>query len=326
MTDARLRELRRAVRSGALPDDLLHELKAIVRALVRRRALPPSFAPYGRWDEEAAEEIFADWYTDRLLGRGHLAALLNRAGTPDALRALAHRSLRQHLLNAADRSQAINLYRRTIAALDEPDRYTVVADAARPQDRWYALAATLPAPPPWAGSDRDLIAHLWALGDFAVIRYRAAATKLSPVLDAAELHRLLAGLLVRTGAALTPALIMRAISHRFDLGDVQIATLDDPERPVADPPATTAADTALLIRDTAAAILDELTARQKTILRRSSTETVAAIAQTLGCSAGTIVNEQRRIGMIVDRLSDSDAERDQLLHTAADLLYETGDA
>lgn len=326
MTDARLRELRAAVRRGELPQDLIDELQSVVRALVRRRLLPPNFAPYGQWDNEAAEEVFSGWYADRLLGRGHLQELLDRAGTVAALRSLAHRSLRQHLINAADRSQTHNLFRRVLAILDEGDQYELVANAARRQDRWFALATQRPKPSPWSGSDPDLVAHTWALGDFTIIRYRAAATKLSPVLDTAELDRLLTGLLHRTEAALTPTLLMRALRHRFDLGETQTATLDDPEHPLTPPPVSEPADAALLRGDTARAIVAELTPRQRDILLRSSTHPVAALAASLACSVGTIVNEQRRIGSLIDRLSEDQEEREELLNAVADALYKTDDA
>ena len=70
MTDRRLHELRKRVRRGELPEDLVAELRSVVGKLVRLRLLPPVFAPYGQWNEEAADEIFSSWYTDRLLGRG----------------------------------------------------------------------------------------------------------------------------------------------------------------------------------------------------------------------------------------------------------------
>ena len=59
MTARRLAQLRRQVRNGEFPDDLIAELRTVVERLVRLRLLPPSFAPYGQWDEEAAKEIFS---------------------------------------------------------------------------------------------------------------------------------------------------------------------------------------------------------------------------------------------------------------------------
>lgn len=322
MTDAQLCQLRRDVRRGELSEDLLTELRGVVRRLVRLRLLPPSFAPYGRWDDEAAAEIFNAWYTDRLLGRGHLQALLDRAQTVGAFHRLCERSLRQHLLNTQDRSEARNLFARLMALLDDDPSFVKVRNAARPQNRWYFLATGDDAPREFAGEDSVLVAHGWAIGDLTVIRYRAAARKLSPVLDAGELKRFTAALLTRVGCALTPALIMRALSGRLNLGEVRVEQLEEPEPVGAPTDPIVPADEQLAVRETALALLGELSARQALILQRTAEEeTVVQIAAVAGCSVGTVVNEQRRIGQLVSRMSENDVERDQLLNILVDLLY-----
>jgi hypothetical protein len=321
MTDARLRALRRLVRGGETPRDLVDELRDVALRLARLRLLPPSFAPYGHWDDEAAEDAFGAWHAERLLGQGHLRALLDRARTPGGFRRLAERSLRQHLLAAQDRSQAHNLYRRVVGLLEGGDRFVLVRDAARPQDRWYGLALDVQ---PWTDAERELAAHAWALGDFAVIRYRAGAAKLSPVLEAAELERFATGLMERLGTALTPALVMRALSVRFDLGAAEFRSLDAPE--TWPEPEVSAEESELLLRDTARYVLAGLSPRQAAVLRATiEEEPVATMAAQLGCSTGTIVNEQRRIGEVVTRLSADFEERDRLLNIVADLIYSEND-
>ena len=174
MTEARLAELRGLVRTGELPSDLVQELRSVVRGLVRRRLLPPSFAPYGQWNEEAIDDLFQGWYTERLLGQGHLQLLLDRARTPGGLRRLAERSLRHHLINTKDRSQAHNLYRRLIAMLTESTRFGRSGCTASTGSLVHIANASADVGP-WTGDERLLIAHAWALGDFTVIRYKAAA-------------------------------------------------------------------------------------------------------------------------------------------------------
>ena len=319
MIDARVQEWRGLVRQGELPLDLMEELRSVVGRLVRRRLLPPAFAPYGQWDDEAAEEIFGAWYADRLLARNDLQALLDRAATVASFRRLAQRSVRQHLLNRQDRSQAGNLFRRTVALLDNDPAFTKVRDAVRPQDRWYAHG---PAPvPEWSGAERELVAHAWAVGDFIVIRYRAGAGKLSPVLDADGLRRFVAGLMDRAGRALTAGLIMRALAARFDLGEVRIESFGSDDAPASSVPV----DAQVALDETARAICAALTPRQREVLRRSTDDTVAGMAQALDCSVGTVLNEQRRIGELVARLSEDDAERDRLLNIIADLEYSDDD-
>lgn len=322
MTDARLTELRRLVRNGEMPADLIEELRSVVRGLVRRRLLPPSFAPYGQWNEEAIDELFQAWYAERLLGQGHLQLLLDRARNPGGLRRLAERSLRHHLLNSKDRSQAHNLYRRVASLLEDEARFRLVRDAPRSQNRWYVSADSPGELPLWAGDDRVLIAHGWALGDFVVIRYRAAANKLSPVLETNELHRFVTGLMSRARAALTPGLIMRALAARFDLGEPEFVEHED-DSPLA--PSAEPAQEEVLLRDLARAIAAELSPRQLSILKRSTTESVASIAVAVGCSVGTVVNEQRRVGDVVSRLTEDERERDRVLNIVVDFAYEDED-
>jgi hypothetical protein len=322
VTEARLAELRRLVRTGELPSDLVQELRSVVRGLVRRRLLPPSFAPYGQWNDEAVDELFQGWYTERLLGQGHLQLLLDRARAPGGLRRLAERSLRHHLISTKDRGQAHNLYRRVIAMLTESTAFRLVQDAQRPQDRWFALVNAPADVGLWTGDERLLIANAWALGDFTVIRYKAAANKLSPVLELGELERFTRGLIERAGAALTPGLIMRALAARFDLGEVELVPHEE-ESSAAAP--TRPPDDEVLLRDLARAIVGELSVRQFEILRRTETETVAEMAAAAGCSVGTVVNEQRRVAELLARLTENDDERDRVLNMIVDLAYEDDD-
>lgn len=277
------------------------------------------FAPYGVWNDEAADEIFADWYAERLLARGHLQMLLDRARTGGGFRKLAELSLRQHLYNSSSRSQARNLFGRVVEILEGDDRFELLRDAARPQDRYWRLAGNSAATE-WDVEDRRLISEAWALGEFEVVRYRADAKKLAPVLSNVDLERFIEGLLERTSAALSPRLLMRALEARFDLGAVseeELAT-DGPSEPSIE--ADIAGDLALA--ETAASILAELTVRQLEVLRRTDeTETIDEMAAALSCSVGTIVNEQKRIGGLIDRFSETDDERVQLLRIVRDHVY-----
>jgi len=81
----------------------------------------------------------------------------------------------------------------------------------------------------------------------------------------------------------------------------------------------------VLLRDLARAISVELSGRQREILRRSESDSVAEMAAAVGCSVGTVVNEQRRIGKLVARLTESESERDLVLNMLVDLAYEDDD-
>src|SRR5205823_1261667 len=149
-----------------------------------------------------------------------------------------------------------NLYWRLVRLLEDDEEFRLFRNAERAQDRWWSVGADSAE---WSGDERALVATAWALGDFTIIRYRADAKKLSPLLDADELKRFVVGLLGRAQAALTPTLLMRALEQRFDLGTVDVKTIDDAAQAVAGT-GDVAAEVAL--RDTARAVVAELTPRQ----------------------------------------------------------------
>lgn len=322
MTNDEYREIRRHYREeDALDPRLATELREIASRLVRFGGLPPSYAPYRVWDEEAEDEVFQGWYAGRLVKSGQLQALLDRAATVEAFRRLGERSLRQHLLNERERSQVQNLFARTAGLLREDGDFAEFIMAARPQDVWWGLAVWK-SPPQFSAGDSALFAAVWSLGDFEIIRYRADAKKLAPVLAAAELKRFVTGLFEAVAALLTLSLFARVIEHRFDLGAVQLDSLD--EEPVE--AAAEEEPDPLELQQTAVAIIAEMTRRQADVLvGTAAEETQDDMAARLRCSVGTINNEQRRVGAIIDRHAETTEQRGVLLRKVLDLLHEGGE-
>ncbi len=320
VTDGELRAARRQLRSGGQPAaPVLAELRHVVRWMVRGGGLPPSYAPYGMWDDEAEDELFQGWLAERLLAGGGLQSLLDRARTPAALRRMSERSLRQWLLNRRARSQTQNLYWRTSKLLREDERFICVREAARPADAWWSLCDREDVPE-WTGDDRRLLAVAWSLGDFQVIRYKADARKLSPLLGTADLARFVEGMLAATGCRLTLAQLARALELRFGLHVVRVEELEAVPEPEQPQPGV---DAQVALAATVRAIVAELTPRQAVVLLGTrAEETWDAMAAELGCSPATISNEQRRIGQVVERHAEDAAERDVLLRMTGDALYE----
>lgn len=321
MTDKRLRELRHLHRHDrAIPADLLALLQEVASKFVRLRLLPPSYSPYGRWDAEAAEEILQSWLADRLIGRGNLQRMLDQASTAAAFRAMAERSLRQHLIGQKSRSQLGNTFHRAAALLEGDESFERFAEAAQ-RHRIYWGLAEWEDPPLFAGDENLLLANAWSLGDFTVVRYRTDAKKLPPVLPGEELRRFLLGLLGAVGECLTLAQIMRVIEARFDLGESTIEQLDaaadvEPEEAVDE----------IGLREAALLVLQQLTSRQAEVLAgRHDGQTLEELAERLGCSPATIFNEEKRIRLLVEAEAESPADAKELLKILADLLYSEGE-
>lgn len=320
LTDRGLEKARAALRDGAEPPEaLLVELRRVVQAVVRWAGLPPALSPYGTWNEEAEEELYQGWLAERLLERGDLRSLVQRARTAAALRRMAERSLRQWLLNRRVRSESVNLYRRVADLLDEDSGFVRARAASRRAHVSWTLAGNEDAPD-WGGDDRRLLAVAWSLGDFEVVHYRADAEKLSHVLDAPELRRFVAGMLEVSGCQLTLAQLTRALQLRFGLDPLAVEALDDLHEPEQ---RTLPPDREVALNETVRFIIAELTARQATILLATRAEvTGEALARELDCSAATIVNEHRRIGALIARHAADTSERNLLLKMTGDALYE----
>jgi DNA-binding CsgD family transcriptional regulator len=321
MNDAEYAHLRRRLlRDGELPNALYGELREVVRRLVRRRALPPAFAPYGEWNDEAIDEVFQGWATRRLIGLGHLRPLVARSGDLRIFRGRAERSLRQFLLNERDRTQAENLFARLSTLLNEDDAFCCFIEATRSQNRWWGLAQWRD-PEPFAGEERVLHAAAWAVGELAVIRYRADALKLSPVLDANEIKRFTVVVLETLRALVRIPHLLDALRARIDLD--QGPTL--PLALIEDRPSPGAVDDVGL-GELAQFAYDQLTDRQAAILAATAAERpLAEIGAELGCAPATVLNDQRRIGALLTRLTGDDQERATLLNLIVDLQYEQSD-
>jgi hypothetical protein len=317
VTEQQLRAERRSLRDGRDPSpEILKLLRDVVHWMVRG-GLPLSYSPYGSWNDEAEEDLFQGWMTDRLV-TGGLLSMVDRARTAGALRRMAELSLRQWLLNQRTRSQAQNLYWRLRDLLAKDEQFVRVRDAHREADSSWALADA-PDAGDWTGDDRRLLSVAWSLGDFEVVRYKPEAKKLSPLLSTPELTRFAAGMLSACGR-LTLAQLVRALELRFDLVGIDVGDLDaveEPKQPQLD------VDEEVVLGQTVAAIMSQLTRRQAQVVLETRAElTLDEMAEALGCSPATISNEQRRIAALVDRHSETDDERNLLLRMLGDALYE----
>lgn len=275
------------------PEDLIEECRTLVRLLVRSAGFPPHYSPYGVWSDEAIEEVFADWVEARLVGRGQLLALVQRAPIIRVFRRMAETSLRQHLIDSLKRSQSANLFERLTRLLAEEEKFQ--SSGTGNNTLWYLRDGSAE---PFRGGDRALLAAAWSLGDFRVIRYQADARKLSPLLDAEELERFLSGILGY--GAMSASTVMRALRMRFaiDEEDAPDEALD-PEAPSD----RNQPEFEVEIDDLVTATLAELTQRQAEILMGMDHGLSGSeLAEKLGCSTGTVSHERRKIEDVLARL------------------------
>lgn len=290
MTEAEYQAARASVLAReAPPAALIDECRRIVSLLVRTAGLPAHYSPYGVWSDEAIEEVLADWIEVRLISRGQLLALMQRAPGLRVFRRMAETSVRQHLIDSLKRSQSSNLFDRVSRRLEDDARF-------EPMGSTYWQLRDEPAEP-FVGDDRDLLAAAWSLGEFTVIRYEPDARKLSPLLDGDELGRFLSGMLKQ--GAMSIAMVMQALRMRFAIDDQAPEATIDPELGGGDQ----GPEHEVLLADLVTATLAELTSRQSAVLvGLDQGLSGSELAGQLGCSTGTISYERRQIEGTLARL------------------------
>ena len=128
------------IAGGDPPAPLLGECRRTVGLLIRTAGLPAHYSPVGVWSGEAVEEVFADWAASRLVGRGQLLAMLQRAPALRVFRRMAETSVRQHLIDSLRRSQSANLYDRVSRLLAGSERFTSAGSGSA--RRWWLVGGT----------------------------------------------------------------------------------------------------------------------------------------------------------------------------------------
>lgn len=293
MNDSEFTQARSSVLGRAEPPaGLLEECRRIVGLMIRTSGLPAHYSPYGVWSEEAIDEVFAGWTERRLVGRGQLLAMMQRAPVLPVFRRMAETSVRQYLIDSRVRTQAANLHDRVRELLAEDEGFA--EDGIGAGAIWHLQGGNEGQ---FTGEDRDLAAIAWSLGDFKVIRYDLEAKKLSPLLEREELSRFVKGMLAAGG--MTVATLMRALNLRFAIDE----SLPDAE---LDPTASAeeeGPEAEALFNELATSTLAELSNRQAQVLiGLERGETTEEIANRLGCSTGTVSNERRALEGILIRL------------------------
>lgn len=278
---------------------VLEECEDIVRTAVRNSRFPPHYSPTGSWDEEAIQEVLANWLCYRAVERGQVKAMMVTSPTLQIFRGQVKTSVRQSIFDQLRRSQARNLFPRILEILETST--TCRSRGTGNNAFWYLDGATTEM---FEGEDRALLNVAYGVGDFEEIRYSADAKKLSPLLERDDLERLVLGLLA--AGAMTTGTLNRAVCLRFgvSLGETHVELHDYEVRErIADP------EEEVLLDTLATAAADELSERQMAILQlRAGEKTGTQIAAELGCSEATISMENSKIRAILARTGADDSK------------------
>jgi RNA polymerase sigma factor (sigma-70 family) len=319
LTDAEFAEAERALHHGEITLPLYAFISRLVQVVAATRSLPPSLSTTGGWDAEGVEETVAGWWEERLL-TGALRHAFDRCTNPRTLSRFLETSLRNWLIDRARRSRQPRLLARAGELLNgEPESFRAVT-AGPPLDVQWGLV-DWDAPSAFVGTTEELLAHVYALGDFALVRFGDQAEKAEPVISTPDLRRLVHGLLERTGRLITLRQLDDVLRGRFPDAFASSAPVDElPESPSADPPVADQAAASEIARQ----LLASLTSRQVSMLvgRYLRSATLEQLADEHGCSRGTADNELRRAHAILREGLASDDDQSLVLKNLLDLASE----
>jgi len=319
LTDTEFADAERALQQGEITTPLFAFIGRLVRVLAATRSLPPSLSTTGGWDAEGVEETAAGWWEERLL-TGTLRHAFDRCAGPRALSRFLETSLRNWLIDRARRSRQPRLLARAAELLTgEPETFQAATPGPPLDEQWGLVGWEGPAP--FAGETEDLLRHVFALGDFELVRFSDQAEKAEPVISTPDLRRLVHGLLERTGQLITLRQLDDVIRARFPEAFASSAPVDElPESPSADPPV---ADQAAAL-EIARQLLPRLTGRQASMLvgRYLRSATLEQLAEEHGCSRGTADNELRRAHAVLRQGMTSDDDQALVLKNLLDLASE----
>jgi hypothetical protein len=318
LTDQRLRQLQALGGPQAASDEavavlLLNVVESYPRAKIH-------------WLTDTAEAIRNDWYAARLAG-GRLAGMIDKAGSAKKLRSLAAEDLYQYAVEKLRPTLRYRLFERLDKLLHEQDRFSIFIKGTDPGATSWTLTAR-PATAAFSERDRELKSLVFAV-DLKTLEEKPDARKQTQFVIADELARYAYQMLERSGRALTLEQLVHGLVITYGL-DPSVEGLPDESSladrhyaaedagvPMTDGPALPTSEFNGLARQ----LLNELTARQVEILKRlHEGYQEREIAELIGCSASTVLDERRKIQAVISGLAPPE-DLHELLSATLTLLY-----
>lgn len=308
---------------GEIDAELYTILRRLAFGVVFGTRLPPTYSPNGTWDRPSVEDALQGWITRRLLQTGALLAAFDHAEEPRPFLFSLERNFRHYLENERMRGELGNLISRTHMLLSDEDRFKDWVPQKRISDTWWGLAAW-EDPVPYQGSDDHIVAQAWALGEIAIFRYSQDVGRASPILSRATLLQFLTGLYKRVGILLTISHLAVVYRRRFDLGPpIEVEINPEIEEEVAG--GEEVGPEAEAVKAAAIAAIAELSARQiEAVIGKLDGETLEATADRVGISRGTVDNDLRAAGPVIDKHCGDGIDRHDLLEKVIDALSKRG--
>jgi DNA-binding CsgD family transcriptional regulator len=314
---------RQEVERAAQDPRILALLDTVVRSHPRQKI---------HWLSEDPEEVLGGWLAKRLV-HGRLTAMIDKAESVRALRALAGDDLQQYANDERRGDLDSRLFKRLRELLPAaPKRFTVLLASEKPGNTYWTLTER-PATAIFSGTDAELVSHVFACA-LNRLHEDPMAKNQTQFLTAPELERYAHTMLERTARALSPDQLIRGLVLAYDLKPT-LTELPDESWLGEDPDegddhqeygreSIPSAPGLELASDSEYADAHELLAtlspRQIEVLKDLHADyKQSEIASRLGCSPATISNERDAIAAALMKWPLRE-EQLQVLRQTIDLL------
>ncbi|MGW0566005.1 hypothetical protein [Streptomyces tauricus] len=196
-------------RCGHLADESFELLRRVGRQVARTQGFPPPEG-YGRWEDEAVDELLHRMITREGAGNQFILACFLKAVDDTSLERLFFTSIKRFLIDEAKGTERGKLRRRFAARLAEDDLFRAVPGAS---PRW-ALASH-PADAVWQGDLGELVRAAWEVrGVWITVWNHSGPT---PRKTVHAFMAVLVGILEAARGAVREEDLAKALEARFDL-------------------------------------------------------------------------------------------------------------
>jgi hypothetical protein len=296
-------------------------LADLLARIVRATAVmypPTEYADGDQWTPEALDDLLQDWLTDRLVGRGHLAAMMAMSTSTSVLRAALTTSLSQFLANRRRRTSAANLFKRSQILLEGSHDFKAVITASKPADVFWTLkGAGAVVPSSKTLAELVATAHELTDADLEVVHYGPISLKSSPIMREPQLLRFLIHVLSTSDGALSLRTIAEVINHRFNLVEPRVEALDQTLSAEAPDPVRHA-ETA----DAARRAIARLGRERLNLMREvNRSESIEEAAKKLGINPRTASKRLKEAITIVSDYAESIEEARDIYRLIAESLF-----
>ena len=214
-------------RLGTLGPQGIELLYDTVAAVARFDRYPTPSGAY-TWGDDDVQDVAHDVLTGPR-GIQRITGLFVKADDDRSLERLLETTVRNHFRSQARGTDRGHLLLRLRDVLENDGRFERVAEGTPGAGRWRRAGS---GDPPWGGSVDDLVDAAWTVESLEMVRWRADASKRSPVAHREALVRLMETVLDEAEGSLEEAALAEVVSRRFGLAlGPTFASLDEPLEP-----------------------------------------------------------------------------------------------